>query len=58
MDRLAAYFHWNDKQSLDQALMVVKRRPVKMKEIERWAVAEGEKEKFLLFLQKTKREDL
>ena len=48
-DRLAAYFHWNDPQSLEQALMVAKSNKVNMKEIERWAKAEGKLEKYSLF---------
>lgn len=49
MDRLAGYFHWNDKQNLDQALMIAKKHPIKIKEIERWAKGEGEIEKYEVF---------
>ncbi|MBK7960350.1 MAG: hypothetical protein IPK04_03460 [Bdellovibrionales bacterium] len=49
MDRLAGYFHWNDKQNLDQALMIAKKYPVKIKEIEKWAKGEGEIKKFEIF---------
>lgn len=52
MDRLAGYFHWNDKQNLDQALMIAKRHPVKIKEIERWAKSEDAIEKFEIFQKK------
>ncbi|OGC23220.1 hypothetical protein A2291_08250 [candidate division WOR-1 bacterium RIFOXYB2_FULL_42_35] len=40
-DRLAAYYHWNDLQSLDQALMVARRHKVDLKEIKRWSKVEG-----------------
>jgi len=40
MDRLAAYYHWNDLQSLDQALMVAKKNEVCLKEIEKWSVTD------------------
>ncbi len=49
MDRLAGYFYWNDKQNLDQAIMIAKKHPIKMKEIESWSKAEGELEKFKIF---------
>lgn len=49
MDRLAGYFHWNDKQNLDQAVMIAKKQPIKIREIKSWARGEGEIEKFELF---------
>ncbi len=45
-DRLAAYYHWNDLQSLDQALLVAQSNNVDMKEIQRWSKAEGKSEAF------------
>ncbi|MEM1282574.1 MAG: hypothetical protein AAGG81_03385 [Chlamydiota bacterium] len=33
-DRLAAYYHWNDQQALDQAVMVAKQNEVEIKEIQ------------------------
>ncbi len=55
MDRLAGYFHWNDKQNLDQALMIAKKHPIKIKEIESWAKNEDETEKFENFKRKLAR---
>jgi hypothetical protein len=40
-DRLAAYFHWSDLQSLEQALMVCARNPVDLREVRKWAGKEG-----------------
>ena len=40
-DRLAAYYHWGDRQSLEQAIMVVKDNSVDINEVERWSEAEG-----------------
>ena len=48
-DRLAAYFHWNDQQSLEQSLMVARAQPVDLAEVLRWARAEGMEEKFTKF---------
>lgn len=56
MDRLAGYFHWNDKQNLDQALMIAKKHPIKIKEIESWAKNEGKTEKFEIFKEKLSRD--
>ena len=40
-DRLAAYFHWKDPQSLEQAVLIAKSRKVDMKEIRRFSREEG-----------------
>jgi len=54
MDRLAAFYHWRDRQSLDQALLVAKSHPVKIRQIEEWSAREGEKAKFEEFKSKLK----
>lgn len=54
MDRLAAFYHWRDRQSLDQALLVASTHPVKIKKIEEWSKSEGEENKFIEFLNKLK----
>ena len=51
-DRLAAYYHWNDLQSLDQALLVCNQNKVDLREVERWSTNEGMKEKFKNFKKK------
>jgi hypothetical protein len=38
---LAAYYHWGDRQSLEQAIMVVRDNAVDLNEVERWSEAEG-----------------
>ncbi len=48
-DRLAAYYHWNDPQSLDQAVMVTKKQKVDLKDIKKWSIKENAKEKFNKF---------
>ncbi|MDD2903899.1 MAG: hypothetical protein PHU44_15845 [Syntrophales bacterium] len=40
-DRLAAYYHWGDRQSLEQAIMVVRDNVVDLQEVERWSGSEG-----------------
>lgn len=48
-DRLAAYFHWNDQQCLEQALLVAGSADIDLAEIERWSLKEGEEGKFNRF---------
>jgi len=48
-DRLAAYYFWDDRQSLDQAILVCKNNPVNLKEVKRWSKNENMEDKFRLF---------
>jgi hypothetical protein len=41
MDRLAAYAHWHDRQSLDQATMVARRQQIDWPELLAWVEREG-----------------
>lgn len=50
-DRLAAFYYWNDRQSLQQAVLVYKYNNVDLNEIERWSKNEGMKLKFREFLE-------
>jgi hypothetical protein len=54
-DRLAAYYHWNDPQALEQAVMVAKSQKVNLKVIKKWSLAEGHKEKYENFLKMLKK---
>lgn len=40
-DRLAAFYHWNDRQSLEQAILVCKDNEINLKEVMRWSRNEG-----------------
>lgn len=51
-DRLAAYYHWHDPQSLEQALMVAKRHKIDFKEVRRWSKAEGKIKEYNDFIKK------
>ena len=51
-DRLAAYFHWNDAQALEQAVLVATAQAVDLDDIARWSQAEGEARKYGTFLAK------
>ena len=48
-DRLAAFFHWNDKTALEQAVLVARRQPIDAADIRRWAKHEGQSEKLMVF---------
>lgn len=53
-DRLAAFFHWNDRQSLEQALLVARAQKVDMKDIRRWSKSERNEPKFRVFQKRLK----
>ena len=45
-DRLAAFFHWSDRQSLEAAVEIALRRRVDLPAIKRWSAREGASTKF------------
>lgn len=49
MDRLAAFYHWSDRQALDQAVLVATQQTVDLGEIERWSIREGRVAEFREF---------
>lgn len=51
-DRLAAYYHWNDQQALEQAVMVAEAQKIDFQEIQRWSEQEGHGEKHEQFLKR------
>jgi len=56
MDRLAAFYHWKDRQGLEQALLVAREHPIKISKIKSWSISKGMVEKFELFLSQLKRD--
>lgn len=48
-DRLAGYYHWQDRQSLLQAALVARENEVDLSEIEQWSRREGKLDKFTEF---------
>jgi hypothetical protein len=55
-DRLSAYYHWRDRQCLEQAVLVAQAQDVDLSEIERWSKQEGKIQEFrqiLKLLRKT-----
>ena len=45
-DRLAAFYHWNDRQSLEVAVQIARRQKVDLSKIRRWSEQEDYLEQF------------
>jgi hypothetical protein len=56
-DRLAAYYHWNDPQALEQALMITDAQRIDLSEVRRWSVKEGHTRKYHVFLKRARKKD-
>ncbi len=54
-DRLASYFHWGDRQGLEQAIFVCLDHKVNLKKIHAWAKGEGHEKKFQNFTLELKK---
>lgn len=50
-DRLAAFYHWDDRQSLKQAILVARDQEIDLLEVQRWSEREGELSKFEMFFR-------
>jgi hypothetical protein len=48
-DRLAAFYHWDDRPSLDQAILVTLGNAVDLREVRRWSLREGMEDKYKAF---------
>lgn len=48
-DRLAAYYHWDDPQSLEQAVWVAQQNEFDIDSIKEWSINEKELDKFEIF---------
>lgn len=55
MDRLAAFYHWRDRQALDQAVAVTASQEVDLDAARRWSVAEAHGEHYEEFLRAVRR---
>jgi hypothetical protein len=45
-DRLAAFYHWNDRQSLEVAVHIARRQKVNLRKIRQWSAQEDHLEQF------------
>lgn len=51
-DRLGSFYHWFDKQGLEQALSICREQKINLDEIEKWSLQEEQLEKFQIFLDR------
>jgi hypothetical protein len=54
-DRLAAFYHWNDRQSLDVAVLIALRERVDLGVIRKWSESEGKAEQCVEFEKELQR---
>lgn len=54
-DRLANFYHWNDKEGLDQAINICCEQEIDLSEIEQWSRKENQLEKFQSFITRFKK---
>jgi hypothetical protein len=50
-DRLAAFYHWDDNQALEQAIGIYREQDIKLEEVENWS-KKNQLEKFKIFKRK------
>ena len=55
-DRLAAFYHWRDQQSLEQALLVAREQKINLYEIRRWSEVEASLEGYTTFRSEMKKQ--
>jgi hypothetical protein len=46
----AFFYHWNDRQGLDQAVWVCEAQPVDLADVKKWSKNEGKAAEFEIFL--------
>ena len=56
-DRLAAYYHWDDEQSLTQAIWVAQKNNINLDELKKWSKNEGSLDKYSNFEQGIMKKD-
>ncbi|MCR4373777.1 MAG: hypothetical protein NUW22_02905 [Acidobacteria bacterium] len=54
-DRLAAFYHWNDFQSLRVAAAIARRQRIDLEAIRRWSINEGRADAFQKFVDELAR---
>lgn len=53
-DRLGAFYHWNDRQGLEQAINICLEQDINLSEVESWSESEGYSKKYAIFLTRLK----
>jgi hypothetical protein len=53
-DRLASFIYFNDREGLEQAILVARRQQIDLKSVQKWCEAEGHPEAYQTFSEKLK----
>lgn len=53
-DRLASFYHWKDRQGLEQAINICLEQDIDLTEVERWSLKEKKQEDFRVFVKRLK----
>ncbi len=53
-DRLAAFYFWDDRQSLEQAVLICRHNEVDLADVKKWSARENETAKFMIFISRVK----
>lgn len=48
-DRLSSFYHWGDKQGLEQAVDICLEQKIDFSEVEKWSIQEEQEKKFRVF---------
>lgn len=54
MDRLTWFYFSNDRQCLDQAIMIAQQHPISLDKVRDWSIRENQTEKLEVFLKRLK----
>lgn len=57
-DRLSSFYHWNDKQGLEQAINICLEQDIDLSEVEKWSLLEKQPENFLIFIKRLEKAKL
>ncbi len=57
-DRLAAYYHWNDRQSLGVAVAIAMHNRIRLATVKQWSLGEGHGDRYRIFVAELKRSRL
>ena len=57
-DRLAAYYHWNDRQSLGVAVAIAMHNRIRLATVRQWSLGEGHGDGYRVFVAELKRSRL
>ena len=51
-DRLASFFHWDDREGLEQAISICPNTKLDLDEVKDWAISQAEAAKLTIFLKR------